>query len=579
VTAQSSDPAISSTDERHRRWLWIGLGAGLIVHLALLPTQGFTGDLQAFDSWMRAAIAFGATHVYEHVFCDYLPGYLYLTKGVGLLWTIVTRQPLPPFHSVAQRMLLKVIPALADLAGAWVLYRIGRTRRQPALAAAIGVSYALNPAMLFTSAVWGQVDSLLALLLLLAVWSISCAQSAIGFALLTATMLIKPQAVALVPMLALGALCVSGARVLIVAPLASGLTAAALLLPFVAAGQMAAVWSTVSIIVGHFSAVSMNAHNVWWLIWGRASPNTSDMMRFGNALLSYRALGMIMLGVATLLILWRLSRALRARATEPLPALCEAGALQMFAFYLFPTEMHERYIVPALIFLAATALWQPRLTWVYGLTSATTLLSLTIAFPTFTPALRSSHAAPYVVSVLFVTTFLLLLFWTSDRRFRDLAPIVLLLSASATLGIAILPLTSSQRLCDWSPIGWEQGWGAVQIDRSVEGRPLSVAGRTFAHGLGTRAPSRISYHLNGAFRTFESALGVDDEANHGQTMRFRVVVDRYVLYDSGDVSGPDTLRQVTIPVDGAQYLSLVVLDGGDGITSDHADWLEPVLQR
>jgi hypothetical protein len=36
---------------------------------------------------------------------------------------------------------------------------------------------------------------------------------------------------------------------------------------------------------------------------------------------------------------------------------------------------------------------------------------------------------------------------------------------------------------------------------------------------------------------------------------------------------------VRVPVDGAQFLTLEVLDGGDGINSDHADWLEPLLLR
>jgi hypothetical protein len=34
-----------------------------------------------------------------------------------------------------------------------------------------------------------------------------------------------------------------------------------------------------------------------------------------------------------------------------------------------------------------------------------------------------------------------------------------------------------------------------------------------------------------------------------------------------------------VPVAGARFLTLEVLDGGDGINRDHADWLEPVLWR
>jgi hypothetical protein len=34
-----------------------------------------------------------------------------------------------------------------------------------------------------------------------------------------------------------------------------------------------------------------------------------------------------------------------------------------------------------------------------------------------------------------------------------------------------------------------------------------------------------------------------------------------------------------VPVEGAELLTLEVLDGGDGIDFDHADWLEPTLLR
>ena len=576
---EEGDAECSRAAWRGRLEFWIGLGVALLVHLALLPNRGFTADLHAFDSWMRAALDYGVAHISEHVWCDYLPGYLYLLKAVGLLWKGATGQPPPPFGSATQQMLLKAIPALADLGGAWVLYRIAGTRLRPAAAAAIGISYALNPAILFNSAVWGQADSVIALLMLLAVWSIGCGRVAAGFAVAAAALMVKPQAVVIVPALALGALYVRGWRALIAAPLAVVLASVVLLLPFFTAGRIGWVLQMVDLAVGHFPVVSMNAHNVWWLVWGKESPHTSDMMRFGNALFSYRALGTIMLGVMTLLVLWRMWVGLRTRPGEPLPVLCEAGALQVLAFYLFPTEMHERYIVPALIFLAATAIWKPRVAWVYALTSATTLLSLACVFPEYTPVLRDSHAVPYAASTVFIALFLVLLMWTPDRRFRDLAPILVLLCASATLGAASISLTAPQRLCDWSPIGWEQGWGRLQIDRSVGGRPLSVGGRTYEHGFGTHAASRISYHLNGAFRIFDTGLGIDDEANHGQKVRFRIIVDRNVLYDSGDLSGPDTLRRATVPVGGAEFLSLQVLDGGDGINSDHADWLDPVLQR
>jgi hypothetical protein len=62
-------------------------------------------------------------------------------------------------------------------------------------------------------------------------------------------------------------------------------------------------------------------------------------------------------------------------------------------------------------------------------------------------------------------------------------------------------------------------------------------------------------------------------------IRFRILTDGYARFDSGNISARGFPRHVRVPVEGAQFLTLEVLDGGDGINSDHADWLEPLLLR
>src|SRR5205085_6974531 len=101
----------------------------------------------------------------------------------------------------------------------------------------------------------------------------------------------------------------------------------------------------------------------------------------------------------------------------------------------------------------------------------------------------------------------------------------------------------------------------------------------FRHGIGTHARSRLAYCLNGAFRTLDTKFALDDEANLGQESRFRVLGDGAVLFDSLNVSGQAFPRHVRVSVAGVQWLTLEVLEGGDGITGDHADWLDPMLLR
>ncbi len=574
------------------------LAGAFLVHLAVMPATGWARDGYWFVTWMRTAVEHGVSHVSEFVWCDYPPGYLYVLKGTGLLWIALTGQPLPADGTLAARFLVKLGPALLDLATAWVLYRLAVTRVQRGTALLVLAAYAYNPAMVFDSSVWGQVDSAVSLLVLVAAWAICARRFAVGWVIVAVAVLVKLQAVVLIPVFAVVTLRLGGMRALLAAARGAAGAALVLLFPFFTAGRMAPLIETMLGASGRYPYVSMNAHNVWWLVGGERSPTLSDAMRLGNGLLTYHTVGTGMLGIATLLILWRLWPQLRAAPagvqgprskvqSDPLPALLEAGALQALAFYLFPTQMHERYVVPLLVFLAALCIWRPRLWWVYGVASLAVLASLASTLHANYPQgiggygafLPANRIDTWVLSVLFIALFFVLLFWTLDRRFRVWAPISAGIAAGMFAGIAHLPLRGAVRVSDWTPIAQQQEWGTLHQDRSVEGHRLSAFGFIFRHGIGTHAASKLTYHLNGAFRTFDTAFAVDDEANRGQMIRFRILTDGAARFDSGNISALAFPRHVRVPVEGAQFLTLEVLDGGDGINSDHADWLEPLLLR
>ncbi|MBC8327809.1 MAG: NPCBM/NEW2 domain-containing protein [Planctomycetes bacterium] len=120
----------------------------------------------------------------------------------------------------------------------------------------------------------------------------------------------------------------------------------------------------------------------------------------------------------------------------------------------------------------------------------------------------------------------------------------------------------------------EQGWGAPRVDLSVEGKPLSIGGRAFARGLGSHAGSRLWVELDGRARRFEAWVGVDDETEGRGSLRFRVVRDEGVVFDSGVMRGGDAAARVELELAGARLLLLLTDGGGDGIDYDHADWAE-----
>ncbi len=117
------------------------------------------------------------------------------------------------------------------------------------------------------------------------------------------------------------------------------------------------------------------------------------------------------------------------------------------------------------------------------------------------------------------------------------------------------------------------GWGSPRAGLSVAGKPLRIGNRSFRDGVGTHAPSLMRIEPRGAQR-FTAWVGVDAETGKNGSVRFRVIGDGKVLFDSGLRKGGDAPLKVDVDLRGMKRILLVVEDGGDGRAYDHADWAE-----
>jgi len=120
-----------------------------------------------------------------------------------------------------------------------------------------------------------------------------------------------------------------------------------------------------------------------------------------------------------------------------------------------------------------------------------------------------------------------------------------------------------------------QGWGKARKDRSVSGAPMRVAGEAFSRGVGTHARSVFWIRCPADALRFQAKTGVDDSAKGTPgSVVFRVYADGKRLWDSGVMRPGQRAKPVDLPIRGARLLTLIVEDGGDGISYDHADWAE-----
>lgn len=143
---------------------------------------------------------------------------------------------------------------------------------------------------------------------------------------------------------------------------------------------------------------------------------------------------------------------------------------------------------------------------------------------------------------------------------------------------ALLPREMS--LAALQPLRPSIGRG-IDLNRTITGRPLSIAGQRYENGIGTRANLEIEYDLKGLFETFAALVGLDDATgNQNATVEFVVLGDGKELWRSGAMKKSDAAKQLKIEVTGVRHLVLRVSGGGEGRGPQArvlADWLNTRL--
>lgn len=118
------------------------------------------------------------------------------------------------------------------------------------------------------------------------------------------------------------------------------------------------------------------------------------------------------------------------------------------------------------------------------------------------------------------------------------------------------------------------GWSPARVNQAFNGRPLSIGGKKFERGLGTRATSTLWLELDGRTVRLAAAVGVDDAAAAEAAVRFLVVGDGRKLWDSGTVKRGDAARPLDVDLSGIRSLLLVVNHAGERQALDFANWVE-----
>lgn len=333
-----------SQERTHRKeFLFLILFAFSLRAVLAAHRLGFYSDIYCFFAWARSAYSAGIPAFYSgEFFSDYPPGYVYVLYIIGAMMHLFGISDL----TSGCLFLLKLPAILCDLAAGILVFQTAEKKFSGWKPLLLAGAYLLNPAVLFNSSVWGQVDSVYTLFVIVMCLLLRSKKTIPAYFVFAVGFLLKPQTVVFTPLLLLGIyenVFASGFSFKnFLRNLLWGLAAIGCMvltcLPF----GLKTVIDNYSNTLGSYPYISVNAYNFWTMLGLNWQPQ--DLLFLG--LVTYKTIGTLVIltivGVSALLFLKNLHSDNCYWIT---------GAFIIFTFFLFSVRMHERYLYPLMILL------------------------------------------------------------------------------------------------------------------------------------------------------------------------------------------------------------------------------------
>lgn len=358
--------AVKAADEQGKQpffrgqvGLFILFASALLVRFAAAPVAiGFEGDVWLFEKWgdiMSQDIGQFYVNAKEQTpVADYPPFYMYV---LGIVGKIMNWMGIAVGNNLF-KLAVKMPPMLADLVSAFLIYYIceklsetekGRWLHDGWSLLFAGL-YLFNPMVLFDSVVWGQMDSFLAMFILLAIYAVMKKKVTLSAILFAICILIKPQGLFAGPVLLFYVLREGTIKQRIAnffkCAVAILTTAFIITLPYTLK-NITFIYDLFTETANNYDYASVNGFNFFTLMGLNWVEDTS----FKVLGLTYYAWGMIFLGLVVVAggVLYML-----------LPKEYEHRTLLIALFLIagifnFTVRMHERYLFPAILLSLAVA--------------------------------------------------------------------------------------------------------------------------------------------------------------------------------------------------------------------------------
>ena len=139
-------------------------------------------------------------------------------------------------------------------------------------------------------------------------------------------------------------------------------------------------------------------------------------------------------------------------------------------------------------------------------------------------------------------------------------------SAGRMLYLGDLPMAANE----WTPLV-DFGKAATsltkfyrpQVDRSLDGSPLQLAGNIYPKGLAIPSRTTVTYKITGKGKRFKALAGIDDSVREAGQVHLVISGDGKTLYD-GQIVGRNPPVDLDLDVAGVKRLNILV-DFGEGL--------------
>lgn len=302
----------------------------LLIRIYLFFIPGFQIDVVTWQAWAQRLTEGGPSNFYsDEYYSLYFPGYLYILWPMGEIFHVIF--PQAPFTSFLFEIFSKSITTFFDLAASFYVYKIVSKHRS-SFAIPAALFYFANPAVIFNTSIWGQIDGIMIFLLLYSSYFLiekkKLFLSSLGLSL---SILIKPQTLAILPIVFIKNLKMTFAVFLLIL----------FSIPFFPTDPFLGLFKLGLKLNDQYPYSSLFAFNLWGLL---------DWWKLDNKVFlvfSYRTWGIIIYSLSLIVILIPILKEKFKNSSYFYLGI----ALSFMAFYLFPTRIHERYLLPFLAFI------------------------------------------------------------------------------------------------------------------------------------------------------------------------------------------------------------------------------------